>query len=167
MKVNIISLLLFCALARPVEAQRTLPPMRALFLETGGLSTPYSVNYAGLVFGSESWQTYFNAGLGIWDGSLSLPLGINLLIGRADHLMELRFGFGLYSEGLRFWNRDQSDIFLDLVAGVAYRYQPRGRSFFLSAGCYPYFRLDPTPDRLAGKDVTLKWRPGLCIGRTL
>lgn len=138
----------------------------SLFVEGGGVAPYYSLNYSKVLFESESWAGYFRIGAGVWDNILAVPLGLTLVGGKRDYHPELTIALGPFSEGLQFWDREKSDLMLDLVLGLAYRYQPAGSSFHLSAGGFPYLRLDPTEDRFSEKKAKVGIRPGISVGKS-
>lgn len=145
------------------------PPLTAqarqgAFLEAGGAAPHYSANYSRRVFAAEKVSGYLRIGAGIWGEKLALPAGFSLLLGNGDHHPELSLAFTPYSEGLRFWDRDESDLFVDLALGLGYRYQPASASAFIAAGLFPYLRLDPTQEALSEERAEFRFRPGLSVG---
>lgn len=160
-------LLLFISLliSLSTTAQSGSAAAKGLFLEGGGLAPYYSLNYTHRLFESENLSGYFRIGAGIWKNNLALPLGITLSAGRGDHHPEITLGVSPYSEGLQFWDREESDLKVDLVLGLAYRYQARGRSFFFSMGIFPFLRLDPTENELSEEEGDFGFRPTLSVGK--
>ncbi|PHN05987.1 hypothetical protein CRP01_13525 [Flavilitoribacter nigricans DSM 23189 = NBRC 102662] len=146
----------------PASAQFTTS---SVFLEVGGAAPYYSLNYARTVFTGRYWSGQFRVGAGVLEQTLAVPLGFTLLGGRKDHHPELTMAITPVSEGLRFWDRDQSDFKVDLVLGLCYRFQPARGRFHVSVGGFPYIRLDPTPTRLSEKKPSLGFWPGFSVGR--
>ncbi|MFK7772524.1 MAG: hypothetical protein AB8F94_10300 [Saprospiraceae bacterium] len=135
-----------------------------IFLEGGGAVPYYSLNYMRQIFSSEKTKTYARIGGSVWGSGVAFPAGISILFGSSDHHPTISLVATPHSEGVRFWNREDSDIMLDLVAGFEYRYQPVAKSFFVNIGAYPYLRLDPTSDDLSEKEVEFRFRVGGGIG---
>lgn len=162
MKITLIALFLACFSLQTASTQTAHP---SLFVEGGGVTHFYSLNYSKPFFESGKWAGYFRIGAGIWDNTLAIPLGVTLVGSKNAHHPEITLAFGAFSEGLQFWNREESDLMLDLVLGLAYRYQPPGSAYYLSAGGFPYLRLDPTADTLSEKKAKLGFRPGFSVGK--
>jgi len=145
------------------------PPLNAqapqgLFLEAGGAAPNYSLNYTRRIFAARKISGHIRIGGAVWGNGLAAPLGASLLLGSGDHHPELTLTLTPYSEGLHFWRRDDSDLLLDFVLGLGYRYWPSSGSFFAAAGLFPYLRLDPTPAALSEKGAELRFRLGLSVG---
>lgn len=151
-------LLLF--FSQPLHAQA----LQGIFLEAGGAAPHYSLNYTRRLFATEKAAGYLRAGGGIWGEDLAIPVGAAFLLGGSNHHPEITLALTPYSKGLRFWNRDDSDLLLDLVLGLGYRYQPASGSAFVAAGLFPYLLLDPTQDTFSEEKAELRFRGGLSIG---
>ncbi|MCB9036594.1 MAG: hypothetical protein H6557_08255 [Lewinellaceae bacterium] len=104
--------LLFC---HPLNAQEERPALQGIFLEAGGVAPYYSLNYTRRIFAAEKASGYIRIGGTAWGKGLAAPLGAVLLLGSGDHHPELTLALTPYSEGLRFWNRDDSDLLLNRV----------------------------------------------------
>ncbi|MCB0584625.1 MAG: hypothetical protein KDD06_04770 [Phaeodactylibacter sp.] len=152
-----LALFLFVFQSQPLSAQ-------GAFLEAGGAAPYYSLNYTHRIFAAEKWSGYIRAGTGIWGGRLATPIGGTLLLGGGSHHPEITLAFTPYSEGLRFWDRDASDLFLDMALGLGYRYQPVSGSAFVAAGLFPFLRLDPTTETLSEEKAELRVRGGVSVG---
>lgn len=153
----------FCLLLPPgssANAQRS-----ALFMEGGGVAPYYSFNYSHRLLQTTSLQGNLRIGTGVWKDHIAFPLGLSLVAGRSDHRLEFNPALGLHFEGLAFWDQARSDLLLDLVLGIAYRWQPGDSGYFLSLGVFPYLRLDPTRDQLSERAAEAGLRPGLSIGK--
>lgn len=137
----------------------------AVFLEGGGGTPFYSLNYAHRIFGPETAGTYLRIGAGIWKKQIAFPVGLTILVGKKDHYLEISPILGAYFQGLQFWDRDRSDLLIDLTLGLAYRFQPAKATFFVAAGFFPYLDLDPTSSTISEKQTTLNLRPGLSLGK--
>jgi len=151
---------IFFMISNSIQAQSK----NGIFLEGGGGVSYYSLNYTHRLFNSEKTKTYVRAGFSVWESGVAFPVGGSILFGSGDHHPTLTFIATPHSQGVRFWNRDDSDILLDLVVGLEYRYQPKEKSFFLNIGGYPFLRLDPTLNGISEKDTALRFRLGGGIG---
>ena len=151
----------FC---QPLSAQAERPAPQGIFLEAGGAAPYYSLNYTRRIFTVEKMSGNLRIGGAVWGKGLAVPVGASLLLGGGDHHPELTLTLTPYSEGLRFWNRDDSDLLLDLVLGVGYRYQPASGAFFVAAGLFPFLHFDPTPAALSEEQAELRFRLGLSVG---
>ena len=136
----------------------------AIFLEAGGTHPYYALGYQGRLFATKNTTTYLRLGASIWGDGISGSVGASVLMGKGQHHPELILAITPYSEGARFWDRAQSDVKLDLVLGLGYRYQTPDKPFFLSAGAFPYLRLDPTANQLSESPAQLLFRPGVAAG---
>ncbi len=151
---------IFFLLSSSTQAQSK----NGIFLEGGGAVPYYSVNYTRQLFTSEKTKAYARIGGSVWESGVAFPVGLSLLFGSSDHHPTISFMVTPKSEGTRFWDREESDIFLDIVVGIEYRYQPVGNSFFVNAGLYPYLGLDPTTDNISEAGVDLNFRIGGGVG---
>jgi hypothetical protein len=145
-------------------AQSNNPHANSLFLELGGVTASYSMNYARYIFSGKVANAYFRAGASVWKDQVTLPLGLSLMSGATDHHLELNLVVAPISEGLAFWDRAASDIKIDLVLGLGYRYQPQTKSFFISGGLYPYLTIDPTSTTISEQTSSINFRPGISAG---
>ncbi len=151
---------IFFLLSNSTQAQSK----NGIFLEGGGAVSYYSLNYTRQLFATEKTKTYARVGGSVWESGVAFPVGVSMLFGSSDHHPTISFIATPHSEGTRFWDREDSDILLDLVAGFEYRYQPVAKSFFVNAGLYPYLRLDPTSSDISEKEIDFRFRVGGGIG---
>lgn len=135
-----------------------------IFLEGGGAVPYYSLNYTRQLFSSEKTKTYARIGGSVWESGVAFPAGFSVLFGGSDHHPTISLLVTPQSEGVRFWDREDSDILLDLIAGLEYRYQPEDKSIFVNIGLYPYLRLDPTTSDISEKEVEFRFRFGGGVG---
>lgn len=148
----------------PILGQSEISSKQTLFVEGGGIAPYYSINYGHRILNNEKVSGYLRLGGSVWPDGVAFPAGLSFLWAKNDHHPELTLAMTPNFEGARFWNRDQSDLLLDLVLGLGYRYQPADASFFLGGGIYPFIRLDPTRDELSEKKADLRIRLGGSIG---
>ena len=139
----------------------------SIFFEIAGAAPNYSLNYAKYAWGGNRGAGFFRVGLGIWDNRISVPIGFSIINGGRDNFLELSFMITPFSEGYRFWKRNQSDIKMDLMTGIGYKYQPRTENYFFNLGIFPYVRLDPTPNNISSENVIFRFRPGIGAGFSL
>lgn len=144
------------------QAGRTTP--QGIFLEAGGAAPYYSLNYTRRLFAAEKISGYFRIGGSVWGNGVAFPVGASLMLGGGDHHPELSLALTPHFEGQRFWSREDSDLFVDLVLGLGYRYQPASGHFFVAGGLFPYLRFDPTSAALSEKKAELGLRPGGSVG---
>lgn len=151
---------IFLLLPNSAQAQSK----NGIFIEGGGAVSYYSLNYTRQLFSSEKTKTYARVGGSVWETGVAFPVGVSLLLGSGDHHPTISLLATPHSQGVRFWSREDSDIFLDLVVGFEYRYQPFGKSYFVSVGAFPYLRLDPTSSDISEKEAAFRFRVGGGIG---
>jgi hypothetical protein len=112
----------------------------ALYLELGGRSPYYSVNYERAL-GQRPRAVYLlSAGLGLTGDELSVPLGGAVLTGPGAHHAE--FGLGL-TPAVRHYRLPDTDKVLYLTPLAGYRYQPPRGRWYLGAGLTPVLFIDP------------------------
>lgn len=147
-----------------IFGQTTTFAKQTIFAEVGGAAPYYSINYGHRILAGEKVTGYLRFGGSVWGEGVAFPAGISFLWSQSDHHPELTLGMTPHSKGARFWDRDQSDLLLDFVLGLGYRYQPQASSFFIGAGLYPYVRLDPTREEVSEKKADLGMRLGGSVG---
>ena len=145
----------------------TASAQHQLFLELGGFSKSYSANLGLQISDNHNSKTYLRVGAAIEQNRLIVPAGIIFLKGSRSHFFEFSTGITFRSDGIRFWNRDRSDIILKINTGFAYRYQPYRGSYFVTFGLYPFGRLDPSPRGLELDRIAFGFQPGFSIGMNL
>ncbi|MEL6251197.1 MAG: hypothetical protein AAFR87_04220 [Bacteroidota bacterium] len=145
----------------------TVSAQHQLFLELGGFSKSYSANLGLQISDNHSSKSYLRVGAAIEQNRLVVPAGIMFLKGNRSHFLELSTGITFRSDGIRFWDRNRSDIILKVNTGIAYRYQPYRGSYFVTFGLYPFGRLDPSPRGLELNRVAFGYQPGFSIGMNL
>lgn len=161
MRIGIVCVCLMCSLiSSNLSAQFVDPAPHGFSIEAGGATSFVSINYFRRIFNTDHIDGFLRAGVGGWSNNLSFPFGIFLQMGNSRHGGRLSLVSTPHSNSLRIWDRAASDIMVDLVLGLEYVYQFPNRSVLLSAGAFPYVRLDPGPDLLP-ESSTFTFRPGL------
>lgn len=147
-----------------LSAQTAPSKRNAVFVEMGGVAPHYTVNYAQAILNGEKIDGYLQIGGGIWRNTLAVPIGLSLVLAEGPHHPVFTIALSSYSQGLRFWDRDASDLLLDIVLGVAYRYETEGTPFFIGGGLFPFVHLDPTENAISEVQAGLDLRLGIQVG---
>ncbi|MCB0631792.1 MAG: hypothetical protein KDD15_18730 [Lewinella sp.] len=161
-KAIFITVVICLSLSIPLWSQVAKPRVQGIMLEAGGAAPFNSINYFRRLFSMERIDVYGRVGLGIWSRNLALPLGFYLAMGKNTHQGRLTLAAVPHSDSFRFWDREASDIMLDLALGLEYVYQFPNQHFLLSAGAFPYIRLDPAPGLTVEKS-NFGLRPGISL----
>lgn len=154
--------LLCCFLSTDLSAQFVEPVPHGFSLEGGGAAPYASVSYFRRIFNTDHIDGFLRVGFGGWSNNLSFPFGISLDMGNNKHGGRLSLVCTPHSNSFRIWDRAASDIMVDLVLGLEYVYHFPKRPFLLTAGAFPYVRLDPAPNFLP-ESSTFNFRPGLSL----
>ena len=131
-----------------------------IMLEGGGLGR-YSVNYVKCLFKGYGVQGYARIGASFHENEIAMPVGMVFTLFNGSHHPEITLGCTPRSFGYAFWERDESDIGLDFILGIGYRYEPIGKRWFAAIGAYPAYRVDPTPKSCAFTEATLRAQGGI------
>ncbi|GAB2957291.1 hypothetical protein GCM10027048_24740 [Hymenobacter coalescens] len=137
-------LLVWLGLAGPACGQG-LPPTEAprrhaLYLELGGKSPFYSLNYERTLWQRPRAAYSLSLGLGVTGDELTVPLGVAVLTGSGTHHAE--FSLGL-TPGIRHYAAANTDKVGYLVPGIGYRYQLPAGGLFWGIGFTPVVFIDP------------------------
>lgn len=132
-----------------------------LFFELGGFSKTYSVNFSLQLLKDYDQSSYIRFGGAIEENRWIVPVGFIFIKGNRTHFWEASGGLTFWSEGYQFWDRDRSDLLLNINGGLAYRYQPFRGMYYVSIGFFPFIRLDPSPN---GVEASTGFRPGFSLG---
>ncbi|MEL6672406.1 MAG: hypothetical protein AAFR61_09440 [Bacteroidota bacterium] len=114
-------------------------------LEIGGWAPFYSVNYLKPLTGNDKIAAFLRMGGSIGPEHIGLPLGIMIHNKVSPHQWQAGGGVVIYSEGIRAWDRNQSDIKGRLVFDVGYRYQPAKKAYFFGLIATFFGVADPSP----------------------
>lgn len=124
----------------------------AVYLELGGNSGIYAVNYSKIFHQKGKLKLNASAGFSMWRDQLNdfktiwlpvIPLEVSALYGKSNHHLELGLGFTSYlgrtldinSETFEFSEKVVYDAFIPLRVG--YRYQKPEGGFFFRFGYTP------------------------------
>jgi hypothetical protein len=146
-----------------------------IFLDIGGNSGGYSVNTEYNLFQADQYQLNARLGFGYLTvrevNFISIPFGINCLIGKQKHHIEIGTGAS-YIKGLRYLNiqignsnKYYSDEAIYFVPSIGYRYDKYKKGLFFKAYYSPLivvydfidkeeFINDAVPDGIVFGDVT-------------
>ncbi len=131
--------------------------------EGGGLGR-YSFNYMRCLFAKNRIQGYMRVGASVYKDQLAVPVGLVLNFLPGDHHPEVSLGVTPMSTGYQFWERDESDIEIDLTLGIGYRYAPLGKRWWGSIGAFPAIRLDPVSVNSSFTTAKIRAQAGVSIG---
>jgi hypothetical protein len=133
-----------------------------LMLEAAGASPYYSVNYFLRFFSTDYIDGYLRAGVGIWSDNYALPVGMYLQMGKNTHQGRLTMAATPHLTTYRNGEHDGSDAKLDLSIGLEYVYQFPSERLLITAGAFPYIRLDPGPNLILDSSE-FGYRPGFSL----
>lgn len=133
-----------------------------LLLEAAGASPYYSFNYFLRFFSTDNIDGYLRAGAGIWDNNYAFPVGMYLQMGKNTHQGRLTMAATPHLTTYRNGEHDGSDAKLDLTIGLEYAYQFSNERLLITAGAFPYIRLDPGPKFILDSSE-FGYRPGLSL----
>ncbi len=134
---------------------------QSVFIELGGLAPDYSLNYEYVFDSERPMRLFLRAGGGISSTKLAAPLGIGFISSDAPHYFQFILGLVPF---IRDYSEDNPDTFVDLAAGVGYRFQQKDARWFVMANMYPKMRLDPTERELSEGDPQFKFSIGIAGG---
>ncbi|MBC6368054.1 hypothetical protein [Algoriphagus sp. AK58] len=150
----------------------------AVYLEVGGSSGRYAINYSKIFHQNGKLKLNASAGFSMWRNELKdfktiwlpvVPLEVSALYGKSKHHLEMGFGFtslldrGLEfkSESLELKDRVAIDAFIPLRVG--YRYQKPDGGFFFRIGYTPIINFPP---RTGGNWSFYPYHVGISFGKS-
>ena len=148
-------------------AQAMEPIEHSILIEYGGGTDHFSINYGRLIFSGPRLSGNVRVGISIWETGVAIPLGLHSLLGHGQHGLFADLILAPVSLGLRFWDRDESDIMMDITLGLGYQYRSRSKNWFAAIGFFPFIRLDPTYQSLTADRTSIGIRPGFRLGTHL
>ena len=130
----------------------TFTAKNSIYLEVGGSSGRYAINYSKIFYQKGKLKLNASAGFSMWRNQLNdfktiwlpiVPLEVSALYGKSNHHLELGFGFTSYlgrtlninSETFEFSDKVVFGAFIPLRVG--YRYQKPEGGFFFRVGYTP------------------------------
>ena len=172
-----LTTILFAFIMNSLVAQNDPEPFKrnTLFIELGGNSPFYSLNYDRIIVNKINWKLAARIGAmylydnrsyleSIRNKNYSIPLELSFLKGKNNHNLEIGIGatafFKEYVETTR-------DNFLSLASfgRIGYRYQKNNGGIFFKVGFTPIIQFKKNMDSINPKYV-YPWA-GLAIGYTL
>lgn len=157
-------LVLVVALANSFELTAQTEPEKftakhSVYLELGGSSGRYAVNYGRIIHQKEKFKFNVSAGFTLWHYTYSfgpngpkettwlpaIPIEFTVFWGKSNHHLELGSGVVSYLESISQLNFDTFEETRKIVFGAAfplrigYRYQKPGGGFFYRVGYTPIF----------------------------
>lgn len=131
----------------------TFTAKNAVYLELGGSSGRYAINYSKIFHQKGKLKLNASAGFSMWHHRLNskttwlpvVPLEISAFYGKSNHHLEIGFGFiSLLDRTLDF---DSESLVLEdkvvfnaaIPLRIGYRYQKPGGGFFFRVGYTPFF----------------------------
>jgi hypothetical protein len=150
LKWNLLFLLLTGSLSE-VTAQQVEQPLQknSFFLELGGNSLFYSLNYDRILLDRSAWKLSGRIGGMYFPGfmvanrhMIGIPVEVSYLRGNRNHHLEIGLGFTpIYDTYPLSTSRGEDYQWRDLVvlgvARIGYRYQKREGGFFFKTGFTP------------------------------
>lgn len=147
--------------ARAQTKAETFTAKKAVYLEVGGSSGRYAINYGKIFHQKGKLKLNANAGFSMWRNKINdfktiwlpvIPLEVTAFYGRSNHHLEMGFGFtslldrtlDFDSETLELEDKVVLDAYIPLRVG--YRYQKPEGGFFFRVGYTPIIIL-PTSGR--------------------
>lgn len=144
--------------ARAQTETETFTAKNAVYLEVGGSSGRYAVNYSKIFHQKGKLKLSASAGFSMWRNQLNdfktiwlpvIPLEVTAFYGKSNHHLELGFGFTSYlsrtldinSETFEFSDKVIFGAFIPLRVG--YRYQKPEGGFFFRVGYTPIIDFPP------------------------
>lgn len=133
---------------------KTFTAKHAVYLEVGGSSGRYAINYSKIFHQKGKLKLNASVGFSIWRNELNnfntiwlpvIPLEVTAFYGKSNHHLELGFGFTSFldrtlnfdSETLEF--QDKVVFGAIIPVRIGYRYQKPGGGFFFRVGYTPFF----------------------------
>ena len=133
----------------------------ALYLELGGSSGRYALNYIMIIHQKDKLKLNVSAGFGLWHYTYSfgpngpkettwlpaIPVEFSAFWGRSNHHLELGIGMISYLESISQLNFDTFEETRKIMYRTAfplrigYRYQKPGGGFFFRIGYTPFVNL--------------------------
>lgn len=170
-QLQIIGSLLFILMLYPVLGLAQLRVLnnykRGIFLEAGGNSVGYSLNFEQKLVNNPAVGISGRIGFGATSVDLYVPAGIQLVLFRGMHHLVISPTATARMELIGPFDFERSDTFLHLNAGIGYRFQKRAVPVFAQAQFVPGFQLDPTATQVTETPPVFQPRIGAVIGLKL
>ena len=152
--VSVLALLTLPFQAISQEETETFSARNAVYVELGGSSGIYAINYNKIFHQKGKLKLNASAGFSMWRDQLNdfktiwlpvIPLEVTALYGKSNHHLEMGFGvtsflgrtLDINSETFEMSDKVVFDAFIPLRVG--YRYQKPEGGFFFRVGYTPFF----------------------------
>ncbi len=134
----------------------TFTAKKAVYLEVGGSSGIYAINYSKIFHQKGKLKLNSSAGFSMWRNKMNdfktiwlpvVPLEVSALYGKSNHYLELGFGFTTFLDRTLDFDSETLELEDKVVFGAAiplrigYRYQKPEGGFFFRVGYTPFFTL--------------------------
>jgi hypothetical protein len=164
--------------ARAQTETETFTAKNAVYLEVGGSSGRYAVNYSKIFHQKGKLKLNASAGFSMWrneklDSKTSwlpvIPLEVTALYGKSNHHLEMGFGFtsflgtSLELVSGTFGLRDKVVFGAFIPLRVGYRYQKPEGGFFFRVGYTPIIHFPP---RTGGNWSFYPYWAGVSFGKS-
>lgn len=170
---KIISLLILTVFAFALNAQTTTaePATRSVYIELGGPSVIYSLNYDFMFNRASTTGWGARVGAGASAGGdfnfVSIPLMVNYLLGKHNNFFELSAGPVInFGDEMLYIDPEVAPVFGSIYIG--YRLQPADQGFLFRAGVPIHFGVNEEFDWETNETVNqfyiLPFYPGVSFG---
>ncbi len=157
--ILLVAFILILALPSEIFAQKepqSFTAKNALYVEFGGSSGRYAVNYSNIFHQKGKLKLNASAGFSMWRNKISdfktiwlpvIPLEVTAFYGKSNHHLELGFGFTSFLDRTLDFDSEALELDDKVVFGAAiplrigYRYQKPEGGFFYRIGYTPFFNL--------------------------
>jgi len=157
----LLLLVLVFALSFSIESSaqtkaETFTAKNAIYLEVGGSSGRYAVNYSNIFHQKGKLKLNASAGFSMWRNKISdfktiwlpvIPLEVSALYGKSNHHLEMGFGLISFLDRTLAIDSETFEFSDKVVFGavipvrIGYRYQKPEGGFFFRVGYTPFFNL--------------------------
>ncbi len=168
MKSILLLLVLFSISSKILASDTTLifKKRNSFFIEGGGKSLYYSVNYGRIFKQGKKLIFSWRAGFSLLSHDLSIPIAISAFTKGLQHHLEFSFGITPYLKDYKTFlhKNDLSDKQIYITPGIGYRFQKINNNLFISAGIDPLILMDPTSNNFLNFKLQFKPTAHLVIG---
>jgi hypothetical protein len=173
--------LVFLTLSQSTFAQtepETFTAKNAIYLELGGSSGRYAVNYSKIFHQKGKLKLNASAGFSMWRDQLNdfktiwlpvIPLEVSALYGKSNHHLEMGFGVTSFLGRTLDFNSETLELEDKVVFGafipvrIGYRYQKPEGGFFFRFGYTPIIDFPP---RTGGNWSLYPYWAGVSFGKS-
>lgn len=153
----LLVLIFIYSLSYEAKAQvepETFTSKKAVYLEVGGSSGRYAINYSKMFYQKGKLKLNASAGFSMWRNEINdfetiwlpvIPLEVTGFYGKANHHLELGFGFTPFLDRTLDFDLETLELEDKVVFGaiipvrIGYRYQKPEGGFFFRVGYTPFF----------------------------